>query len=66
MSALVILSSIAAALAVHAAPKAPASFYDFSMKNIDEKEVALSKFKGQVLLVVNVASYCGNTPQYKG
>ena len=42
------------------------SIYDFSMKNIDGKEVPLSKFKGKVLLVVNVASKCGNTPQYAG
>ena len=44
----------------------PATIYDFSMKNIDGKEVPLKKYKGKVLLVVNVASYCGNTPQYKG
>jgi len=41
------------------------SFYDFKMKDIDGKEVPLSKFKGKVLLVVNVASFCGNTPQYE-
>jgi len=36
------------------------------MKTIDGKEVNLAeKYKGQVVLVVNVASYCGNTPQYK-
>jgi len=46
-----------------ATPKAN-SIYDFSMKNIDGKTVHLSKFKGKVLLVVNVASKCGNTPQY--
>lgn len=40
------------------------SIYDFSMKNIDGKTIHLSKFKGKVLLVVNVASKCGNTPQY--
>jgi glutathione peroxidase len=40
------------------------SIYDFTMKNIDGKDVNLSKFKGKVLLVVNVASKCGNTPQY--
>ena len=67
MSALVILSTIAAALAVHAAPKAPpATIYDFKMKDIDGKETSLSKFRGKVLLVVNVASFCGNTPQYAG
>jgi glutathione peroxidase len=42
------------------------TIYDFTMKNIDGKDVPLSKFKGKVLLVVNVASKCGNTPQYAG
>jgi len=42
------------------------SCYDFTMKDIDGKEVNLGKFKGKVLLVVNVASFCGNTPQYAG
>jgi glutathione peroxidase len=40
------------------------SIYDFKVKDIDEKEVSLSQYKGKVLLVVNVASLCGNTPQY--
>lgn len=44
----------------------PTSIHEFKMKNIDGKEVDLSKFKGQVLLVVNVASKCGLTPQYEG
>jgi glutathione peroxidase len=66
MSPIAIISVIAAAFAVHTAPKSAASIYDFRMKTIDEKEISLSKFKGKVLLVVNVASYCGNTPQYKG
>lgn len=57
MSVLLIASTLAAALAVHAAPKAPASVYDFKMKNIDGQEVALSQFKGKVLLFVNVATY---------
>ncbi len=42
------------------------SIYDFSVKSIDEKSVSLSKYKGQVLLIVNVASKCGFTPQYEG
>lgn len=41
------------------------SVYDFTMKTIDGKEVSLSRYKGKVLLIVNVASECGNTPQYK-
>ena len=41
------------------------SIYDFTMANIDGKPTSLKKFKGKVLLVVNVASKCGNTPQYK-
>lgn len=40
--------------------------YDFQTKNIDEKPVKLSDYKGKVLLIVNVASKCGNTPQYEG
>jgi glutathione peroxidase len=39
--------------------------YDFTMKDIDGKDVSLSQYKGKVLLIVNVASMCGNTPQYR-
>lgn len=42
------------------------SIYEFSAKSIDGKDVNLSKFKGNVLLIVNVASKCGFTPQYEG
>ncbi|HEV8605449.1 MAG TPA: glutathione peroxidase [Tepidisphaeraceae bacterium] len=41
------------------------SIYDFNVKDIDGKPVDLSQYKGKVLLVVNVASKCGYTPQYK-
>ncbi|WP_431357419.1 glutathione peroxidase [Hymenobacter nitidus] len=41
------------------------SVYDFSVKTIDGKEVSLSQYKGKKLLIVNVASECGYTPQYK-
>ena len=41
------------------------SIYDFNVKDIDGKEVALSNYKGKVVVIVNVASKCGFTPQYK-
>lgn len=44
----------------------PDSIYGFKVKDIDGKVVSLDKFKGKVLMVVNVASKCGLTPQYKG
>ena len=40
--------------------------YDFSVKDIDGSEVDLSSYKGKVILIVNVASACGFTPQYEG
>ena len=42
------------------------SVYAFSAKTLEGKDKALSDFEGQVLLIVNVASQCGFTPQYAG
>ena len=42
------------------------SLYDFSVKARDGSDVSLKKYEGQVLLVVNTATGCGFTPQYKG
>jgi glutathione peroxidase len=41
------------------------SIHEFKMKNIEGKEVELSEFKDKVVLIVNVASKCGATPQYE-
>ena len=45
--------------------KATPSVYDFTVKSIDGKDVKLSQYKGKKLLIVNTASKCGYTPQYK-
>jgi glutathione peroxidase len=41
-----------------------ANIYDFTLPSIDGKPMPLAEFKGKVVLVVNVASRCGFTPQY--
>jgi glutathione peroxidase len=43
-----------------------ASIYDFRAKSLAGEDVPLQRFEGQVLLIVNTASACGFTPQYKG
>jgi len=42
------------------------SIYEFSVKKADGNSLNLSEYKGQVMLIVNVASACGFTPQYDG
>ena len=42
------------------------SVYDFNARDIDGNERSLGEYRGKLLLIVNVASQCGFTPQYKG
>jgi len=51
---------------VSAQSESKKSVLGFTVKDIDGKEVSLSKYEGKVLLIVNTASQCGLTPQYKG
>ncbi len=54
------------ATATHGSTTQPASPLDFAVKDIDGKDVKLSDYKGKVVMIVNVASKCGFTPQYAG
>ena len=46
--------------------KQMSSIYDFTVNDIDGNPVKLEQYKGKAVLIVNVASKCGNTPQYEG
>jgi glutathione peroxidase len=64
MLALVPLFAMAAPLALGGDDKAAAGPLQFTVKDIDGKDVDLSQYKGKVVLMVNVASRCGFTKQY--
>lgn len=66
-SALASFSSLnpAPAMTTETTATANGTVYDFTVKSIDGKDVKLSQYKGKKLLIVNTASECGYTPQYK-
>jgi len=53
-------------VAMVSAQEKPMSLYDLKTNSLDGKPVELSEFKGKVVLIVNLASKCGLTPQYAG
>ncbi len=56
-------------LILNPSPTAPVnakSVYEFTMKDIDGKDVKLDAYNGKVVMIVNTASKCGYTPQYEG
>jgi glutathione peroxidase len=60
---ILILTLCAACVSLSAEPK---SIYDFNLKTIDGQPTSLKAYHGKVVLLVNVASKCGFTPQYTG
>lgn len=63
MKLLTLATTLLAAVALSAAD-APKSVYDVPLKDIDGKDTSLKAYEGKVMLIVNVASKCGKTPQY--
>jgi glutathione peroxidase len=60
------LCSLAATMLAALSVQAAGSLLDIPLKDIDGKDTTLKPYAGKVLLVVNVASHCGFTPQYAG
>jgi glutathione peroxidase len=59
------IGAVVVALAASAGAQAQ-SFYDLATRTLDGKPATLGQYRGSVSLVVNVASFCGYTPQYAG
>ncbi len=58
--------ALLALAAVSSRPLRAGSLYDIPVRDIDGKSTTLAPYRGQVVLIVNVASECGYTPQYRG
>ena len=64
-SVAIVLAAFTMGYSMSAAAEKPSAL-DFKMTTIEGKDAALSAYRGKVVLIVNVASKCGLTPQYKG
>lgn len=61
-----ILLLISLLMAINLTSERTDSVYEYELKTIDGENISLEEYKGDVLLIVNTASECGNTPQYEG